>query len=421
MKFTKLFWISFSVLAVGCSQGNTTSGSFAGNAALTNGPVLPIIAGNNVLPLTVNGSQCSAANSVGYNNKPCVSITICSTNNSNCQTITDVLVDTGSYGLRVFKSVLNANLNLAPMMSGSKTVGDCQRYGIGSKGTADWGQVVMANVVLGGEPAVQVPIELISSNFGQPSVCEKDGVPGDSFTLDTSPSDAGYNAILGVGLFAADCGPDCADGSNLIHYFTCSGSSCTGLSVPEVSQVTNPVALLPQDNNGVLIRLPSIALGGIPSLNGYLILGIGTQANNSTAGVGNYSATDTDEFGEFTTNFAGHKDIGFIDSGSNSYEMDSTSSLPDCGGQYSGFFCPATTVNLSATDVSGSGSNTVNVPFSVGNVMNFSSSNNVFIEQAVDDGGGVFDWGLPFFIGRNVYVGLEGKSSSLGTGPYWGF
>ena len=34
---------------------------------------------------------------------------------------------------------------------------------------------------------------------------------------------------------------------------------------------------------------------------------------------------------------------------------------------------------------------------------------------------GFFDWGLPFFFGRNVFVALEGASTPGGTGPYWAY
>jgi hypothetical protein len=32
-----------------------------------------------------------------------------------------------------------------------------------------------------------------------------------------------------------------------------------------------------------------------------------------------------------------------------------------------------------------------------------------------------FDWGMPFFFGREVYSVFENKSSSLGSGPYIAF
>jgi Protein of unknown function (DUF3443) len=33
-------------------------------------------------------------------------------------------------------------------------------------------------------------------------------------------------------------------------------------------------------------------------------------------------------------------------------------------------------------------------------------------------GSGEFAWGLPFFLGRTVFVGLDGRSSPLGRGPF---
>jgi hypothetical protein len=32
-----------------------------------------------------------------------------------------------------------------------------------------------------------------------------------------------------------------------------------------------------------------------------------------------------------------------------------------------------------------------------------------------------FDWGLPFFYGRNVYTAIEGATAPGGTPPYWAY
>jgi hypothetical protein len=34
---------------------------------------------------------------------------------------------------------------------------------------------------------------------------------------------------------------------------------------------------------------------------------------------------------------------------------------------------------------------------------------------------GAFDWGLPFFFGRQVFTAIEGASTPGGSGPYFAF
>ncbi len=367
--------------------------------------ITPSLQANNVMPITVNGSLCSADS---YLNKPCVSVTICTPGTSTCQTITDILLDTGSFGLRIFKQALNVSLPQVTVASG--LLAECVQF---ADGSSLWGPVQRAGIILGNEPAVEAPIQIIDSTFGTASSeCEN---------ADQSPTEAGFNGILGVGFFAQDCGHVCAFVAENRMYYSCSGLNCSGTTVALSSQVHNPVTLLPNDNNGVIVKLPDIPSEGSSSVNGNLILGIGTQSNNIPSAVSTYAA---DQFGEFITIFDGNIHSSFIDSGSNGLFFPSPSSglLPNCPSPNSAWFCPLSITNLSATTKAASGSPSGVVPFRIGNLYSliFSSSNNVF-DDIGGDQPGMFDWGLPFFLGRDVFFGFEGSQSSLGTGPYYAY
>lgn len=348
---------------------------------------------DNVMKVTVNGSLC-APNS--YPNKPCVSVTICSPGTANCKTIPDILLDTGSMGLRVFRSLI-ADIPLTPVAAATGVLANCVQY---VDETAHWDPVQIADVILGNEKASNVPILVIDATFGT--------IPTSCGTPDASPAESGFNGILGIGLFPEDCGATCASVTDNGVYFSCDASACSPTTASLSDQVKNPAALLPTDNNGVIVQFPSVDLGGLSSVDGIVIFGIGTRSNNSPSTVAASFATDS--VGDFTTVFNGRTyRTSFMDTGSNGlfFNGSSLSSLIPCGDWY----CPTTTLSLSATLAGFS------VPFKIGNATTlFASGNEVFVE--VGGPFSTFDWGLPFFLGRRVYVVIGGKSSALGIGPY---
>jgi Protein of unknown function (DUF3443) len=336
-------------------------------------------------------------------------VTICAPGASTCQTVNDILLDTGSYGLRIFSQALT--VPLTQVASGSGLLAECVQFGDGS---SLWGPVQMADVVLGGESAVQAPVQVVNASFGTlPSACSN---------ADASPSTAKFNGILGVGLFSHDCGSACTSSSNIGMYYTCSGTACSATTVSLANQVQNPVSLLPVDNNGVIVQLPSISSGGAASATGSLTLGIGTSSNNMPSSVTTYPANPTTA--DFITTFNNTSySNSFLDTGSNGlfFTSPSSSVLPNCPSPNSNWFCPTTSTAFSATTTGFGGTPSTAVPFSIANAVTlFSSSNSVFSQLGGNMTGG-FDWGLPFFLGRSVYMGISGKNSTLGTGPYWAY
>lgn len=386
-------------------------GTFAGCGGSSHPNAINSIStsGTNVQPIAVNGGPTNA-----YANGVFTSVTVCVPSTSNCQTIDGILVDTGSYGLRLLSSAGGGALTLSlPQQTASgNPVAECAPFVDGFT----WGPVQAADVKMAGEVASNVPVQIIDPTFSAvPSTCTNFGVT-ETDTLQT----LGTNGILGVGPFAQDCGGSCAEtgSSNPGLYYQCASSSCTVIAEPLAQQVQNPVALFATDNNGVVIELPSLS-SPAASLSGSMVFGIGTESNNA---LGSATVFPLDNNGEFSTSFKGQSYPAFVDSGSNGlFFLDETvTGLAVCPGNGSAFYCPASTSNLSATTDSGSAN--ANVTFTIGNADTLFSNQSDFVFNSL--GGpnpGTFDWGLPFFFGRNVFNAIDGKSTPGGAGPYWAY
>jgi hypothetical protein len=358
-----------------------------------------------VIPIVVNAGPTN--NSL---NQPFASVTICVPGTTNCQTIDGILVDTGSYGLRILSNRISLPLPQQTGAGGAAVV-ECLPFLDGFT----WGPVQTADVKLGGEQASGIPIQVIGTDkFGTiPSGCSSNG------TSEEIQNDLGSNGVLGIGMGIVDCGNACnlTGSSNPGLYYACpTPTTCQVTTVPSASQVINPVARFSTDNNGVVLQLPAAQTGGQAAMTGSLIFGIGTQSNNQ---LGSAKVFTVDSQGNFSTTFNGTTyNKSFIDSGSNGiFFLDTgTTGLPACRNS-TGFYCPTSVRALSAAHVGGNGTSAA-VAFNAGNVDTVNATFSVFAEATGSQAGG-FDWGLPFFYGRTVFTALVGASTPGGVGPYW--
>ncbi len=363
--------------------------------------------GTNVAPIAVNGGPTG-----DYPDAAFVSVTVCEPGTSTCQTIDNVLVDTGSFGLRIVSSELTTVSLPQQKASDGNPVAECLTF----LASYTWGPVQTADVQIAGEKASSVPIQVLSdTDFPVASQCSSSGFQS-ADTLAT----LGANGLLGVGLAAQDCGNPCP--ANLNQYYECPSSGCQPIAQALSQQVINPVALFAADNNGVIVELPAASSGGEASVSGSLVFGIGTQSNNGLGGATVYTAPS----GSFTTSYNGQSyPESFIDSGSNGYFFldSSLTGLTNCPSNDAGFYCSG--ANFTATN-EGSNATSGAVKFSITSAETLFATPGNF---ALGDLGGsssnsapfYFDWGLPFFFGRNVFVAINGASTPGGAGPYWAY
>jgi len=355
-----------------------------------------------------------------YTNGLFVTVSVCAPGTTSCQSIDHVLVDTQSVGLRVLASSLTVPLTTQTNGSG-QGIAQCVTFG---DGTFTWGPVASADVQIGGEKASAVPIQVIGeSQFSVPNGCT--GTNND--TLQT----LGTNGILGIQPFIQDCGSTCVSGitSPALYWACSSASSCLPTTQPLTAQVSNPISFFAADNNGAIIELPGISQTGAPTVSGSLVFGIGTQSNNGLKGA---VPLATDANGNITTVYNTTQYQGFFDSGSNAFfVLDSgTLGITTCPSPDASFYCqgaPNTGAlnqrNLSATNFDSLG-NQSTVNFSIANAEYLFAQNgghNFAFNNLGGPNAGMFDWGLPFFFGRNVFIAIENQNTPIGAGPYFAY
>ncbi|HEX7683240.1 MAG TPA: DUF3443 domain-containing protein [Trinickia sp.] len=398
-------------LTAACGGGGGGGGT-GGSSSVSNTSASPQSSSSlaaNVAAITVDRGVA------GVPNMPFVSVTVCAPGSANCQTIDHVLVDTGSWGLRVFASQLPASVALPQQTNANGgALAECMQFFDGYT----WGSVRLADLQIAGERAASLPIQVIDPDYATvPSSCSSTGAARNT------PATLAANGILGIGVFKHDCGAACANQAIAGTYYVCAGASCAPTALAEARQVANPVPYFGADGNGVVVSLPAVPGGSAASVAGQLVFGIGTQSNNGL-GAAQVITVDASR-GVFTTSQNGTTYSGsIIDSGSTGLFF-ATNQIPPCASPNQSYYCPSTTQQFSATNVGANGATSA-VTFDVGNAAQIWQASGgaaampLFAGPAFV-GSQTFDWGLPFFYGRNVYSAIEQESTPAGTGPYFAY
>ena len=466
----------------------TSSGTVTGSLAIvdTSGTQTVALTGTNgvsnqaqvTVGFGVNGNTANADSN--YYNGIFTTVTVCTPGTTDCVAVPNVLVDTGSVGLRILSTALTGlTLNQITDPATSEPLYECVQYGDLSY---TWGPMQMATVQVGGETAsalptasggtanAGIPIQVIAAGQTPPSIVGIVGVSGTYYNPclyyhgtsgatggnnNDSTTTLGANGILGVGNYSQDCGTDCETASSDNMYLVCQSigsASCELQGVAVKYQAWNPVAAFPVDNNGVSISLPAISADGATTVTGTLTFGIGTESNNSipsTAGI--YELDADGNFESATFNGTTYCSSGlstcptseasggsFIDSGSNAYYVSNDTDLSTTNCITStieiGYYCPSSNLSL-PLGLTGANNKTTTVTLSIENAATLFTNTSY---AAFNDLGGpscvpnstagitcdladqYLDLGVPFFFGRPVYVGISGTNTSYPNG-YWGF
>jgi hypothetical protein len=418
MRITHLHFVLAPVLLCACIGGGK-------GTATSTAPPTPTV---NTLAVVVDVGPVAAGGTI---NRPYVTVKVCVPGSTTCANVDHVLLDTGSWGLRLVRSVLTASaVTLTPSTdTQGHTIEECAAF----SGGQTWGPVALADVTLAGEVASKLPVQILddtSTGASPPASCGNNG------SVHNQVSDILANGILGVGVFAQDCGSACVSPATPPNiYYGCAGTApgvCTAENVALTGQVTNPVARFAADNNGVIVNLPNLQnANGDATVTGEITFGLGTQADNALPATG-LTVLGADTSGDFTATFnggatalpalidSGTDDIAFADTDPN---MATCTATPPNNAAWVGYYCPIVAPQSLSTVNTGVGVNnaTNTVQFAIADPNSFVATATAFINLGGGQGSTRFTWGMPFFYGRKIYIGIDQAMSGTLKGPFYAY
>src|SRR5579872_3270113 len=151
-----LRWIAplAALVLAACGGGGGTAAATSGSAA-SSGSHNYSAGGANVVSLVVGPGPTSQTSF----NIPTTSVKVCVHGTTTCTTISNVLVDTGSPGLRLMASALGS-FSLPHQLdqgTGGNFIVECLPFADGFT----WGPVATADVTVGGETASNIPVNIL--------------------------------------------------------------------------------------------------------------------------------------------------------------------------------------------------------------------------------------------------------------------
>jgi hypothetical protein len=92
-------------------------------------------------------------------------------------------------------------------------------------------------------------------------------------------------------------------------------------------------------------------------------------------------------------------------------------------GAFVGYYCPAVAPQAAFAVNTGVGVNnaTNTVDFAIADPNTFVANAAAFIDLAGGGGSTSFTWGMPFFYGRKIYIGIDQRVAGIYTGPYYAY